>query len=68
MKLLSLPKPWLPLLTIQMTDSLEMIGEPAFKGSSFTAQEYTDAWGDDWHTVFMQILHSDGPIDEGVPS
>lgn len=51
-----------------MTDSLEINGEPAFKGSSFTAQEYTDAWGDDWHTVFMQILHSDGPIDEGVPS
>ena len=42
-----------------MTDSLEIIGDPAFKGSSFTAQEYKDAWGDDWHTVFMQIMHED---------
>jgi len=38
---------------------LEIDGEPAFKGSSFTAQEYRDAWGDDWHTVFMQILHEE---------
>lgn len=42
-----------------MTTYLEIPGEPAFKGSSFTAEEYAAAWGDDWHTVFMQILHND---------
>jgi hypothetical protein len=31
---------------------LEIQGEPAFKGSYFTAQEYRDAWGDDWDSVF----------------
>lgn len=42
-----------------MTDLIEIKGEPAFKGSSFTAQEYEEAWGDDWHTVFMQLSHSE---------
>lgn len=40
-------------------DVLELPGEPAFKGSHFTAQEYTDAWGDDWYTVFMQPMHNE---------
>lgn len=35
-------------------DVLIIPGEPAFKGSQFTADEYREAWGDDWHTVFMQ--------------
>lgn len=47
-----------------MTDLLQLNGEPAFKGSQFTAQEYDDAWGDDWHSVFMQILH---PEDTELP-
>jgi hypothetical protein len=38
-------------------DEMAPDAEPAFKGSTFTAQEYRDAWGDDWHTVFMQIMH-----------
>jgi hypothetical protein len=38
-------------------DEMTPDAEPAFKGSVFTAQEYMDAWGDDWHTVFMQIMH-----------
>lgn len=43
-----------------MTSTNDMImipGEPAFKGSQFTVDEYREAWGDDWHTVFMQPLH-----------
>jgi hypothetical protein len=38
-------------------DEMKLDAEPAFKGSQFTAQEYQDVWGDDWHTVFMQISH-----------
>jgi hypothetical protein len=41
-------------------DEMTPDAEPAFKGSTFTAQEYRDAWGDDWHTVFMQIMHDQG--------
>ena len=36
-------------------DTLMIIGEPAFKGSVFTALEYKDVWGDDWHTLFMEL-------------
>ena len=39
------------------SDELEPPKEPAFKGSFFTTEDYRDAWGDDWHTIFMQILH-----------
>lgn len=35
-----------------MTTILEIKGEPAFKGSHFTAEEYRDAWGDDWEALF----------------
>jgi hypothetical protein len=38
-------------------DEMKPVAEPAFKGSAFSAQEYRDAWGDDWHTVFMQLSH-----------
>lgn len=31
---------------------------PAFKGSVFTADEYAEVWGDDWHCLFMQCLHA----------
>jgi hypothetical protein len=41
-------------------DEMTPDAEPAFKGSTFTAQEYRDAWGDDWHTVFMQIMQDPG--------
>ena len=40
------------------SDELEPPKEPAFKGSFFTTDEYKDAWGDDWHTLFMEILHN----------
>jgi hypothetical protein len=40
------------------SDELEPPKEPAFKGSFFTTEDYRDAWGDDWHTLFMQILHN----------
>ena len=44
--------------TVIANDELEPPKEPAFKGSFFTTDEYKDAWGDDWHTLFMQILHN----------
>lgn len=31
--------------------------EPAFDGSQFTAEEYQEVWGDDWHCMFMHLLH-----------
>lgn len=40
------------------SDELEPPNDPAFKGSFFTTEDYRDAWGDDWHTLFMQILHN----------
>jgi hypothetical protein len=40
------------------SDELEPPKEPAFKGSFFRAEDYRDAWGDDWHTLFMQDLHN----------
>ena len=43
---------------MKKTEALEILGEPAFKGSSFTAQEYADAWGDDWEFIFMQEMHT----------
>jgi hypothetical protein len=39
-------------------DELEPPKDPAFKGSFFTTEDYRDAWGDDWHTLFMQMLHN----------
>lgn len=43
-----------------MTSNALMIpGEPAFKGSSFSAQEYDDVWGDTWRPMFMHLLHND---------
>ena len=66
MNLLSLPRSMSAFLTTQpmtnkcavASDELEPPKEPAFKGSFFTTDEYKDAWGDDWHTLFMQILHN----------
>ena len=40
------------------SDELEPPKKPAFKGSFFTKEDYRDAWGDDWHTLFMQIVHN----------
>ena len=42
--------------TANASDELEPPKEPAFKGSFFTTEDYKDAWGDDWHTLFMQFL------------
>jgi hypothetical protein len=39
-------------------DELEPPMEPAFKGSLFTKEDYRDAWGDDWYTLFLQIVHN----------
>jgi hypothetical protein len=66
MRLLFLPKGMSESLTTQSmsnntaiaSDELEPPMEPAFKGSFFTTEDYRDAWGDDWHTLFMQILHN----------
>jgi len=38
---------------------LQIPGEPAFKGSNFTAQEYADVWGDTWEPMFMHLMHND---------
>ena len=40
------------------SDELEPPKKPAFKGSFFTKEDYRDAWGDDWHTLLMQIVHN----------
>jgi hypothetical protein len=40
------------------SDELEPPKKPAFKGSLFTKEDYRDAWGDDWHTLFMQIVRN----------
>lgn len=34
--------------------------EPAFNGSQFTADEYQEVWGDDWHCMFMHLMHEQG--------
>ena len=40
------------------SEELEPPKDPAFKGSFFTKDDYRDAWGEDWHTLFMQIVHN----------
>jgi hypothetical protein len=40
------------------SDELEPPKKPAFKGSLFTKEDYRDAWGDDWYTLFLQIVHN----------
>jgi hypothetical protein len=68
MRLLFLPKDMSESLTTESmtnstaitSDELEPPKDPAFKGSFFTKEDYKDAWGDDWHTLFMQIVHNSG--------
>jgi hypothetical protein len=47
-------------------EALQIPGEPAFKGSSFTAQEYEDVWGDTWESMYMHLLHIQ-PNDMDIP-
>jgi hypothetical protein len=57
MSLLFLPNNSSVQSTTAAMTILEIQGEPAFKGSYFTAQEYRDAWGDDWDSVFSAEQH-----------
>ena len=41
----------------QTNDANANASRPAFKGSEFTADEYAEVWGDDWHCLFMQLTH-----------
>lgn len=40
------------------TEALAIPGEPAFKGSSFTSDEYDEVWGDTWRPMFMHLMHT----------
>lgn len=66
MRLLFLPKDMSESLTTQSmsnltaiaSDELEPPTDPAFNGSLFTTEDYRDAWGDDWHILFIKIMHN----------
>ena len=47
-------------------EALQIPGEPAFKGSCFTAQEYEDVWGDTWESMYMHLMHNQS-LDLDIP-